>query len=186
MPEFVPEGWSWRRACWLRSRRSRSSAPGERVTAKLAGHWTAEHAAAIERFADEIVAEPDDASHHPRSCRGATGSTPSAPGFSTAPGTNSANGELSADFANADPEQQILLDEVAYRGFQEHEAGQAFAGSSTSWCDVGRSVYRRPATTSSGGVAFLGELISGLVRIVLNPSRFRRDGGRQPARADRL
>ena len=92
---------------------------GDRVTAKLAGYWTAEHAAAIERIADEIVAEPDAASHHPRSCRGAQRLDTLGAWVLDRTRHELGKRELSADFANADPDQQILLDEVAYRGFQE-------------------------------------------------------------------
>lgn len=143
---------------------------GDRVTARLAGHWTAECARQVEELAEEITAEANlhhviidlgqvqrldtlgawvlDRTRHDLGARG-----------------------LAADFSNATPEQQILLDEVAYRGFQQQtpvkrskfmdflvDVGQNVAGA-------GQDLVR--------GVAFLGELVSALIRVIVNPRRFR-------------
>ncbi|MDF2812866.1 MAG: transporter permease [Microvirga sp.] len=143
---------------------------GDRVTAKLAGHWTAEYAAAVERIADEITAETDThhiiidlAGVHRLDTLGAW--------VLDRTRHDLGKRDLSADFANADPEQQILLDEVAYRGFQEttpvkHSRFVDFL------VDVGRTVHGAGHDLVSG-VAFLGELIAAIIRIILNPSRFR-------------
>jgi len=143
---------------------------GDRVTARLAGHWTSEHAELVESLAAEIAAGADrphvildlaqvrrldtlgawvlDRTRHELGAR-----------------------DLGADFANASPEQQILLDEVAYRGFQErpkvrHSQAMDFL------VDVGRSVAGAGRDLVDG-VAFLGELVSALIRVVVRPRRFR-------------
>jgi phospholipid/cholesterol/gamma-HCH transport system permease protein len=143
---------------------------GNEVRAALAGRWTAEHAAAIENLAAEISDGADrqhiilDLSRVERlDTLGAwvldrTRHELGAKGFS-------------ADFVNASAEQGILLNEVAYRGFQEttkvsHSRFVDFL------VDVGRSVAGA-GKDFVGGVAFLGELVSALVRVVTHPRRFR-------------
>ncbi|MCB8821176.1 ABC transporter permease [Microvirga rosea] len=78
---------------------------------------------------------------------------------------------LAADFANASPEQQILLDEVAYRGFQEQKVVKR-SKVIDFLVDVGKTVHEA-GRDLVGGVAFLGELVSALLRVILNPKRFR-------------
>ncbi|WP_425515166.1 MlaE family lipid ABC transporter permease subunit [Microvirga terricola] len=143
---------------------------GDNVTAKLAGHWTAEYAALVESLAVEIEAEAGqhhvivdlrqverldtlgawvlDRTRHELGAHGA-----------------------SADFANASPEQQILLDEVAYRGFHAPEKVKS-SKIVDFLVDVGKVV------TGAGrdlidGVAFLGELVSALLRVTIRLRRFR-------------
>ena len=143
---------------------------GDNVTAKLAGHWTAEHAASIEQLADEIAAVSD--THHIILDLSDVEKLDTL-GAWVLDRTRHELGKrkLSADFANAGPDQQILLDEVAYRGFQELKpvSQSRFVDFLV---DMGRSVYGAGHDLVRG-VSFLGELTSGLIRIVLNPSRFR-------------
>jgi len=143
---------------------------GDKVTAMLAGHWTAEHAALVESFAGEIAAEADQS--HVILDLGRVQRLDTL-GAWVLDRTRHELGErgLGADFANASQEQQILLDEVAYRGFQEqpkvrHSKAVDFL------VDVGRSVAGAGRDLVDG-VAFLGELASALVRVIVNPQRFR-------------
>ncbi|HZH50901.1 MAG TPA: MlaE family lipid ABC transporter permease subunit [Microvirga sp.] len=136
----------------------------------LAGHWTAEHAALVESFAGEIAAEADQS--HVILDLGRVQRLDTL-GAWVLDRTRHELGErgLGADFANASQEQQILLDEVAYRGFQEqpkvrHSKAVDFL------VDVGRSVAGAGRDLVDG-VAFLGELASALVRVIVNPQRFR-------------
>jgi phospholipid/cholesterol/gamma-HCH transport system permease protein len=142
---------------------------GDKVTARLAGHWTAQHARKVESLAGEIAAEADrrsavidlagverldtlgawilDRTRHELGIRG------------------------SADLINATDEQRILLGEAAYRDFDKplkprHSRLVDF------FVDVGQSVAGA-GKDMVGGVGFLGELISALVRVIIHPRRFR-------------
>jgi phospholipid/cholesterol/gamma-HCH transport system permease protein len=143
---------------------------GDKVTAKLGGHWTADHAELVESLADEIAAESDqqqliiDLSAVQRL---------DTLGAWVLDRTRHQLGErgLGADFAKARQEQQILLDEVAYRGFQE-EMKVRPSGLVDFLVDMGKSVVGAGRDLVDG-VAFLGELASGLLRVVVHPARFR-------------
>ncbi len=142
--------------------------PGE-VRAAVSGRWTAEHAARIERIVAELSEQTEgrlvfdlagverldtlgawvlDRTRHEFEGRG-----------------------LATAVVNATPEQTILLDEIAYRGFQEvprvaHSSFVSFL------VDVGQSVAGA-GRDLVGGTAFLGELVSALVRVIVHPRRFR-------------
>jgi phospholipid/cholesterol/gamma-HCH transport system permease protein len=143
---------------------------GDGVTVRLAGHWTAEHAGQVEAFADEISAEVEG---H-RTIIDLSGiNRLDTLGAWVLDRTRHDLGErgLKVDFTNASEEQQILLNEVAYRGFQEQPKKRQ-SKAVDFLVDVGRNV------TGAGsdmvrGVAFLGELLTALLRVMLNPRRFR-------------
>ncbi len=142
--------------------------PGE-VRAAVSGRWTAEHAARIERIVADLSEQTEgrlvfdlaaverldtlgawvlDRTRHELEGRG-----------------------LATAVVNATPEQTILLDEIAYRGFQEvprvaHSSFVSFL------VDVGQSVAGA-GRDLVGGTAFLGELVSALVRVIVHPRRFR-------------
>jgi phospholipid/cholesterol/gamma-HCH transport system permease protein len=77
----------------------------------------------------------------------------------------------SVDFVNATAEQRILLNEVAYRGFQE-QAKTSHSPFVDFLVDVGRSVSGAWRDLG-GGVGFLGELVSAFLRMLTRPKRFR-------------
>jgi phospholipid/cholesterol/gamma-HCH transport system permease protein len=143
---------------------------GDKVTAKLAGHWTAEHAVLIEPLAGEITAEADQ--HHMIIDLSRVERLDTL-GAWVLDRTRHELGErgLGADFAHASPEQQILLDEVAYRGFQEVPVVRRWKVIDFL-VDVGASVAGAGRDLVEG-VAFLGELISALIRVIVHPRRFR-------------
>src|SRR5690242_19487233 len=89
---------------------------GERMTARLAGPWTAPHAQKVEALAGEIA---DGAESFPLILDLTGVERLDTLGAWT---LNRTRHELSArgqvDFANASPEQKILLDEAAYRDFR--------------------------------------------------------------------
>ncbi len=142
---------------------------GDKVTARLAGHWTAQHARKVEDLAGEIAAEADrraavidlagverldtlgawilDRTRHELGTRG------------------------SADLVNATDEQRILLGEAAYRDFDK-QIKPRHSRFVDFLVDVGQSVAGA-GRDMVGGVGFLGELISALVRVILHPRRFR-------------
>ena len=144
---------------------------GHELRASLYGRWTADQAPAVERCVADLGAAVGDErriifdlSHldrldtlgawvldRTRHDLGATG--------------------YSADFVGARPEHHILLNEVAYRGFQE-QTKVRHSGLVDFLVDVGRTV-KDAGQDLVQGVAFLGELIAGLVRVIVNPRRFR-------------
>jgi len=143
---------------------------GDKVVVRLSGPWTAQHAQVVETLAGQFAAEAGQ--HHViiDLSRVERLDTLGAWVLDRTRHDLGAQG-LAADFANATPEQQILLDEVAYRGFQEQTPVKR-SRMVDFLEDVGKSV------TGAGrdlidGVAFLGELISALVRVMLHPRRFR-------------
>nr|WP_255616415.1 MlaE family lipid ABC transporter permease subunit [Microvirga puerhi] len=143
---------------------------GDRVTAKLAGHWIAENSELVESLAAEIVA---GANQHRMIIDLARVKRLDTLGAWVLDRTRHELGErgLAVDFANASPEQQILLDEVAYRGFQEQKVVK-HSKIIDFLVDVGKTV-QGAGRDLLDGVAFLGELVSALIRVILNPRRFR-------------
>jgi len=143
---------------------------GDQVTARLAGHWIAENSGRVESLAAEIAAGAD---HHRVIIDLGKVERLDTLGAWVLDRTRHELGEkgLSADFANASPEQQILLDEVAYRGFQEQKVVR-HSKITEFLVDVGKTVHGAGKDLLDG-VAFLGELVSALIRVILNPRRFR-------------
>ncbi|WP_245429765.1 ABC transporter permease [Microvirga subterranea] len=143
---------------------------GDRVTARLAGHWTSEHAEMVESLAAEIAAEADQ-SHMILDLAQVRRLDTLGAWVLDRTRHELGSRDLGADFANASQEQQILLDEVAYRGFQE-QAKPRRSKAVDFLVDVGQSVAGAGRDLVDG-IAFLGELVSALIRVVVNPRRFR-------------
>jgi phospholipid/cholesterol/gamma-HCH transport system permease protein len=144
---------------------------GDELRVVLAGRWTADQAPAVETHVAEILGQAEgerrvildlaavdrldtlgawvlDRSRHDLGEKG-----------------------LAADFVNARTEHRILLNEVAYRGFQK----QTVASRSylvDFFADVGKGVVGA-GRDFWGGVGFLGEFIGAFWRVMLNPARFR-------------
>jgi phospholipid/cholesterol/gamma-HCH transport system permease protein len=78
---------------------------------------------------------------------------------------------LQADFRGARPEHRILLDEVAYRGFQPAPPVRK-SGFVDFLVDVGRSVHVS-GRDFVGGIGFLGALVAAFGRVLSRPGRFR-------------
>ena len=143
---------------------------GNKVTAVLAGPWTAEHARAVEALVGEITAQADR--HHLIIDLAGVQRLDTLGAWVLDRTRHELGGSgLASDFVNANPEQEILLNEVAYRGFQEQpkkrpsrlvdflvDIGQTVAGA-------GDDLVR--------GVAFLGELVAAFLRVIAHPRRFR-------------
>lgn len=78
---------------------------------------------------------------------------------------------LLADFIGARPEHRILLDEVAYRGFQpRHEVSRSRFIEFLE--DIGHGVAHA-GRDLVGWVSFLGEFVMAMVRVLTHPARFR-------------
>ena len=143
---------------------------GDETRATLAGRWTAEHAAMVETLAADIMADTGRRRVLIDLARVERLDTLGAWVLDRTRHELGAQG-LSVDFVNASAEQRILLNEVAYRGFQEQpeisrsrfvdflvDVGQSVAGA---WRDL------------VGGVGFLGEMVSAFLRMLTRPKRFR-------------
>lgn len=143
----------------------------ETVRATLTGRWTVEHAAAVEREVsdlerayrlgrrmvidlsgidrlDTLGAWVLDRTRHDFGLKG-----------------------LAADFVGAKPEHHILLNEVAYRGFQPEPIKATWTFVDTL-ADIGEAVVDA-GRDFARGISFLGQIVSALIRVVLMPSRFR-------------
>lgn len=143
---------------------------GDKVTARLAGRWTAEHAALVESLSAEIAAE---AGQHHLIIDLSRVERLDTLGAWVLDRTRHELGDqgLAADFANAGPEQHILLDEVAYRGFQKQEKVRR-SKVIDFLAEVGETVAGAGKDLVKG-IAFLGELVSALVRVTVHLGRFR-------------
>ena len=139
------------------------------TTVRLSGPWTAPHAERVEAVAEAISAEVEtypvvfDLSEIGRL------DTLGAWTLNRTRHELSAKGK--ADFAGASPERSTLLEEAAFREFQgdpkpRHSRAVDFL------VDVGKSVAGAGKDVV-GGVGFLGELVSALLRVIVHPSRFR-------------
>ncbi len=143
---------------------------GNKVTAVLAGPWTAEHARTVEALTSEI-AEQADRGHLIIDLSGVQ--RLDTLGAWVLDRTRHELGEkgLASDFVNATQEQHILLNEVAYRGFQEKPKAKP-SRFVDFLVDVGETVAGAGSDLVRG-VAFLGELVAAFIRVVTHPRRFR-------------
>ena len=142
---------------------------GGQTTVRLSGPWTAPHAQQVEALAGEITTEAD---HFPVLFDLSGVERLDTLGAWTLGRTRhelSARGQV--DFANASPEQKILLEEAAYRDF-EGKPKPRLSRTVDFFVDVGQSVAGA-GKDLVGGIGFLGELVAGLVRVIVHPRRFR-------------
>jgi phospholipid/cholesterol/gamma-HCH transport system permease protein len=78
---------------------------------------------------------------------------------------------LAADFVNARSEHRILLNEVAYRGFQTSETPRR-SKLVDLLAEVGETVVGAGRDLAAG-ISFLGEVVAALIRVSTRPRRFR-------------
>lgn len=144
---------------------------GDEVRAFLSGRWTVDQATAVEERIGEVVAAAEhgrriliDLSHVDRL------DTLGAWVLDRTRHDLGAQG-LSADFVGARSEHHILLNEVAYRGFQPvHPVRRSPFVEFLS--DIGRGVAGA-GRDFVGGIGFLGAVVGAFLRVVTHPSRFR-------------
>ncbi len=143
---------------------------GDEAHAALAGRWTAEHAAMVETLAADIMADTGRRRVLIDLARVDRLDTLGAWVLDRTRHELGSHG-LSVDFVNATAEQRILLNEVAYRGFQE-QTTVSHSRFVDFLVDVGRSVAGA-GRDLVGGVGFLGEMVSAFLRMLAHPRRFR-------------
>ncbi|WP_425373376.1 ABC transporter permease [Microvirga flavescens] len=142
----------------------------DRTTVKLAGFWTAEHANRVETLAAKMVAEAKQ--HRVIIDLGEIKRLDTLGAWVLDRTRHELGGhEVSADFVSVSPEQQILLNEIAYRGFQE--APRVRRSKVMEFlADVGKTVSGAGKDLLEG-VSFLGEIVAALLRLIVQPRRFR-------------
>lgn len=151
--------------------RATIQASGHGLRAALSGRWTADQAPRVEALTAELVREAEgqrritidlsrverldtlgawvlDRTRHDLGAKG-----------------------LAADFVGARAEHHILLNEVAYRGFQPAPPVRR-SGFVDFLADIGQAVVSA-GRDFAGGIAFLGEVVAALARVAADPGRFR-------------
>jgi phospholipid/cholesterol/gamma-HCH transport system permease protein len=144
---------------------------GNEVRAVLSGRWTVDQAPAVEERIAEVVAAAEhgrriliDLSHVDRL------DTLGAWVLDRTRHDLGAQG-LAADFVGARAEHHILLNEVAYRGFQPvHPVRRSPFVEFLA--DIGRAVVGA-GRDFVGGIGFFGQVVGAFLRVVIRPSHFR-------------
>jgi phospholipid/cholesterol/gamma-HCH transport system permease protein len=144
---------------------------GGDVLLVVSGRWTAPHAAEVERLAAMIL----EATRGGGSVRIDLAAVERLDtlGAWVLDRTRHELGDRGqpADFVGARPEHQTLLDEIAYRGFQEPTRVKT-SRVVDFLADVGRAVVDA-GKDFVRGVSFLGEVVVALFAVLINPRRFR-------------
>jgi phospholipid/cholesterol/gamma-HCH transport system permease protein len=143
----------------------------ETIRATLTGRWTVEQAAAVERETSSLVGTADLSRRIVIDLSGIDRlDTLGAWVLDRTRHEFGAKG-LAADFVGAKPEHHILLNEVAYRGFQPEPVKETSTFVDTL-ADIGKGVIDA-GKDFAHGISFLGQIIAALIRVVVMPSRFR-------------
>jgi phospholipid/cholesterol/gamma-HCH transport system permease protein len=144
---------------------------GDEVRAVLSGRWTVDRAPAVEERIAEVVAAAEqgrriliDLSSVDRL------DTLGAWVLDRTRHDLGAHG-LSADFVGARAEHHILLNEVAYRGFQPVHPVQR-SPFVEFLADIGRAVAGA-GRDFLGGIGFLGQVVAAFLRVMARPASFR-------------
>jgi len=145
---------------------------GNELRAVLSGVWTSAHAGPVEQAAAAIMQEKQGAGQVIFDLSGIA--SLDTLGAWVLDRTRHQIGELGAhaDFVGARPEHRVLLDEVAYRGFQETPPPPRRSGIVDFLAQVGESVVQAGRDLVKG-VSFLGEVVAAIFRVCLHPARFR-------------
>jgi phospholipid/cholesterol/gamma-HCH transport system permease protein len=143
----------------------------DRVRAWLSGRWTVEHAGAVERA---TVALAEAARQHSEIIVDLSSieRLDTLGAWVLDRTRHELGGEgVAAHFLGARSEHHILLNEIAYRGFQP-EVVKEPPGIIDLFADIGEGLANAGKDFLQG-ISFLGEIVTALLRVVLMPSRFR-------------
>ncbi len=144
---------------------------GDELRAWLNGRWTVEHAGAVEREMAGLVEATVDCNRILIDLSGIERLDTLGAWVLDRTRHEFGGDGLAADFVNARSEHHILLNEVAYRGFQPEVVAKP-PGFMDLMADIGGAVAGA-GKDFVRGVSFLGELVSALIRVIVNPKRFR-------------
>jgi phospholipid/cholesterol/gamma-HCH transport system permease protein len=151
--------------------RAEFEAFGHEVRATLTGGWTVEHAERVEQEINELVGAAEQGG---RSLIDLSGidrlDTLGAWVLDRTRHDLGARG-IAVDFVGARPEHHILLNEVAYRGFQPQPPKRSTTLIDV-FADIGEAIVRAGRDFVQG-IGLLGEIATALIRVILVPSRFR-------------
>jgi len=151
--------------------RAESERSGDGFRAWLSGRWTVENAADVEREIGGLVESAGDAGHVVLDLSALDRlDTLGAWVLDRTRHEFGANG-VAADFVGAKPEHRILLNEVAYRGFQPEPVKRS-ATFMDIMADTGETVVRA-GRDFAAGISTLGEMVTAFVRVCVIPGRFR-------------
>jgi phospholipid/cholesterol/gamma-HCH transport system permease protein len=148
-----------------------SARSGDEVRVTLTGRWTADMAPAVERQAAALTARARDGGRVLIDLSGIE--RLDTLGAWVLDRTRHELGEagLHADFVGAKPAHRVLLDEVAYRGFQE-QARPRRSSVVDFFAEIGAGIVGAGKDLATG-TSFLGEVVLALMRVLVNPRRFR-------------
>lgn len=137
----------------------------------LSGRWTADQAAAVERCAADLVSGPGDGRRIMVDLSGLDRLDTVGAWVLDRTRHDLGVGGYSVDFVGVRADHRILLDEVAYRGFQPRE--EVRRNRSVEFLvDIGRAVVGA-GRDFAAGISFLGEIVAAFARVITRPSRFR-------------
>jgi len=144
---------------------------GDEVRARLAGRWTVEYSAAVESCMSELTRQVGAASRVILDLSGITRLDTLGAWVLDRTRHEFGERELGADFVGARAEHHILLNEVAYRGFQPAPVKDTWKVVDI-FVDIGESMVEAWRDLVRG-VGFLGELTMAMMRLAVMPSHFR-------------
>jgi phospholipid/cholesterol/gamma-HCH transport system permease protein len=144
---------------------------GDELRATLAGRWTADQAPAVERCVADLLAAIGDERRIIFDLSAVERLDTLGAWVLDRTRHDLGAGGHSADFLGARSEHHILLNEVAYRGFQPNPVVKR------SWLidflsEVGQAVVAA-GKDFAAGISFLGEVVTAMVRVATRPRRFR-------------
>lgn len=144
---------------------------GDEIRVSLSGRWTVEYSSAVEHCMALLTEQLDGASRVLIDLSGIERLDTLGAWVLDRTRHELGDRELAADFIGARAEHNILLNEVAYRGFQP-------APKKDTWnlvdifVDIGESMVEAWHDLVRG-VSFLGELVMAMLRLIVMPSHFR-------------
>jgi len=144
---------------------------GHELRATLFGRWTADQAPAVERCVADLVAGAGDERRIIFDLSNLDRLDTLGAWVLDRTRHDLGGKGYSADFVGARPEHHILLNEVAYRGFQPIPVVKRNRLVDLL-VEIGQGVVRA-AKDFAQGVSFLGQLLGAMIRVATRPRRFR-------------
>jgi phospholipid/cholesterol/gamma-HCH transport system permease protein len=144
---------------------------GHELRATLFGRWTADQAPAVERCVADLVAGAGDERRIIFDLSNLDRLDTLGAWVLDRTRHDLGGKGYSADFVGARPEHHILLNEVAYRGFQPIPVVKRNRLIDLL-VEIGQGVVRAGKDFAKG-VSFLGEVVAAMIRVATRPRRFR-------------
>jgi phospholipid/cholesterol/gamma-HCH transport system permease protein len=144
---------------------------GHELRATLFGRWTADQAPAVERCVADLVAGAGDERRIIFDLSNLDRLDTLGAWVLDRTRHDLGGKDYSADFVGARPEHHILLNEVAYRGFQPIPVVKRNRLIDLL-VEIGQGVVRAGKDFAKG-VSFLGEVVAAMIRVATRPRRFR-------------